>query len=320
MNILITTKLPRTGFESIENHTLIYPTETYFTQEEILDKLPITDILVPTFDFPITEEMMALAPNLKLIANAGVGFNNINIEAATQRGIQVTNTPYPVIEPTAEQALTLMLSVAHNTAMLDRKLRLKNSPIQFSVMQNLGISIQGKTLGILGMGRIGQCLAQKAHALGMHVIYHNRHQLDQSIEEKCHASYKSQEEVLQQSDFVSLNMPYMPETHHLISTKELEMMKTGAVLINTARGPIVDEAALIQALKTNKLYGAGIDVFEFEPQISPELLELDNVVLSPHIATGTIDCREDMAKHVSKNINAFLNQATEYDKVNQLKK
>ncbi|MDB4497845.1 NAD(P)-binding domain-containing protein [Gammaproteobacteria bacterium] len=320
MNILITTKLPRTGFDSIENHTLIYPTETYFTPEDILDKLPITDILVPTFDYPITAEMMDLAPNLKLIANAGVGFNNINIEAATQRGIQVTNTPYPVIDPTAEQALTLMLSVAHNTAMLDRKLRLKNSPIQFSVMQNLGISIQGKTLGILGMGRIGQCLAQKAQALGMSVIYHNRHQLDTSIEQKCHANYKSQEEVLQQSDFLSLNMPYMPETHHLISTKEFSMMKTGAVLINTARGPIVDEAALITALKSKKLYGAGIDVFEFEPHISPELLELDNVVLSPHIATGTTDCREDMARHVSKNINAFINHASQYDKVNQLKK
>lgn len=306
MKILLTTKLPIEGFDTLAGHELIIPGTPKFSSEELMKLLPETEILISTFDYKITAEMIESAPKLKLITNFGVGFNNVDIATARSRGIIVTNTPGPVVEPTAEHAFTLMLAISHRTAELDRKMRMPDSEIEFGVMNNLGIAIYGKTLGVIGMGNIGRSMAGRAAACGMKIIYHNRHRLPAEVEAKYNAQYVSLDELLQTADFVSLNMPYTAESHHIINENTLSMMKHGAVLINTARGACVDEAALVNHLRSGHLYGAALDVYEFEPKISPELLALDNVVLSPHIGTGTIDGRLAMCRCCSDNINWFL--------------
>lgn len=312
MEILFTTQLPLHGFSSLSAHKLIMPSTPRFSRAELERLITQCDVLVSTFDYPIDKALIDKAQRLKLIANFGVGFNNVDIETASQKGIVVTNTPDPVIEPTAEQTMALMLAIAHRTAELDRKMR-QTSDIKIGVMNNLGISIYGKTLGIIGLGRIGQAVAKRALACGMHVIYHNRQRVDIAIEKACAATYVSFDELLSQSDFISLHLPYYKESHHLINEVAFQKMKKGATLINTARGAVIDEKALIKNLKSGHLWGAALDVFEKEPIISTELLELDNVVLSPHIGTGTIDGRLAMCECVSQNILHFETQ--ELDKL-----
>ncbi len=311
--IVLTTRLPKEGFSSLKEHNIIIPDKPFFTTEELLQYAPQCDILVPTFDYQITADIINSMPNLRLIANFGVGYNNIDISAAKQRGIRVANTPQPTIEPTAEHTFSLMIAIAHRLAELDRKLRTTND-IRFGVMNNLGTAISNKTLGIIGMGRIGQSVARKARAFNMNIIYHNRHRLPQETEQNLHATYKSFDEIIQQSDFLSLNLPYTPDVHHMINSTVLQNMKPTAILINTARGAIVDEKALVDALKTKTIAAAALDVYEHEPHISPGLLESDNVLLSPHIGTGTIEGRIAMCENVSRNINSFL--IGQYNEIN----
>ena len=302
MKIAFTTILPDEGFARLSGHTLYAPLEE-------------AEVLISTFDKPVTREMIDHAPNLQLVTNFGVGFNNIDLDACRERGIRVTNTPQPVIEPTAELAFALMHAVARRTAEFDRKLR-QGTAEPFGVMNNLSHSLYGKTLGIIGMGRIGQALARRAVASGMTIIYHNRRPLgDEDIRRIGYeAKYISLEELLETADFVSLNLPYTPEVKHIIDGKALRMMKPTAYLINTARGAHVDEEALVKALKDGEIAGAAMDVYEYEPQIHPELLTLDNVVLSPHTGTGTWEGRIDMCENVCDNILAWQNN--EIDKMN----
>lgn len=305
MKIAFTTSLPAEGFARLEQHTLYAPLEE-------------AEVLVSTFDKPVTREMIMSAPHLKLVTNFGVGFNNIDLEACRERGIRVTNTPQPVIEPTAELAFALMHAVARRTAEFDRKIR-EGKAEPFGVMNNLSHSLYGKTLGIIGMGRIGQALARRAVASGMRIVYHNRKPIPKSSLESGFLNpdtinYVSKEELLQIADFVSLNLPYTPEVKHLIGERELQMMKNTAYLINTARGAHVDEEALVLALKAGEIAGAAMDVYEHEPKIHPELLTLDNVVLSPHTGTGTWEGRIAMCENVCDNILAWENN--EIDKMN----
>ena len=296
MRIAFTTSLPAEGFTRLEHYTLYAPLEE-------------AEVLVSTFDKPVTREMIMSAPHLKLITNFGVGFNNIDLEACRERGIRVTNTPQPVIEPTAELAFALMHDVARRTAEFDRKLR-EGKAEPFGVMNNLSHSLYGKTLGIIGMGRIGQALARRAVASGMRIVYHNRRPLgDETMRLLGYdASFVSKDELLRTADFVSLNLPYTPEVKHLIGATELRMMKSTAYLINTARGAHVDEEALVKALKEGVIAGAAMDVYEHEPKIHPELLTLDNVVLSPHTGTGTWEGRIAMCENVCDNILAWQQQ------------
>ena len=296
MKIAFTTILPEEGFQRLQGHTLYAPLEE-------------AEVLVSTFDYRVTREMINSAPYLRLITNFGVGFNNIDLDACRERGIRVTNTPQPVIEPTAELAFALMHDVARRTAEFDRKLRAGTAEA-FGVMNNLSHSLYGKTLGIIGMGRIGQALARRAVASGMRIIYHNRKPLEDEIIGQLgyEVRYVSKEELLQTADFVSLNLPYTPEVKHLIGKKELKMMKPTAYLINTARGAHVDEQALVEALQKGEIAGAAMDVYEHEPQIHPELLTLDNVVLSPHTGTGTWEGRIAMCENVCDNILAWKQQ------------
>lgn len=300
MKIAFTTDLPKEGFKRLAQHELFAPKED-------------AEVLVSTFDFRVPKQMIQNMPNLKLIANFGAGFNNIDLNTCRERGIRVTNTPLPVIEPTAELAFALMIDIARRVSEFDRAIRNKSGQ-PMAVMNNLSHSLFGKTLGIIGMGRIGQALARRALACGMKIIYHNRHKLADEIERKYEATYVDFQTVLQDSDFVSLNLPYTPDVHHLIGKPELGMMKRTAYLINTARGAHVDERALIEALQNGIIAGAALDVYEHEPAIPSELLSLQNVVLSPHTGTGTWEGRIAMCENVTDNILAF--DAGEFGKMN----
>jgi glyoxylate reductase len=310
MKIAFTTDLPQEGFKRLAGH-------------EMNASLEEAEILVSTFDYPVPRKMIESMPHLRLIANFGAGFNNIDLEACREREIRVTNTPQPVIEPTAELAFALMIDIARRVSEFDRMLRSHNGENGvngdapkalngvFGVMKNLSHSLYGKTLGILGMGRIGQALARRAAASGMRIIYHNRHEINGDALKALNGGndemvkYVDFQTLLQDSDYLSLNLPYTPQVHHIIGKPELGMMKRSAYLINTARGAHVDEAALVEALKSGIIAGAALDVYEFEPQISPELLKLPNVVLSPHTGTGTWEGRIAMCENVCDNILAF---------------
>lgn len=305
--ILVTYDMFREGFdELVEKYDVTFPDEKGFSYEQVLEMIPEYDVLCSMFDFPVNKELMDRAEKLKLVANYAVGYDNIDIPYAIEKGITVANTPDQVTAPTANLALALLLDTARRVTECDRRLRTEGKAMEIGVLKNLGVGVTGQVLGIIGMGRIGQALAKRANACGMEVLYYNRRQLDLEAETRVGAEYVPFEELLERSDFVSLNAPYTTETYHLIGENELNKMKPSAILINTARGPLVDEHALIKALQTDTIRAAGLDVFEFGDYPSPELLELDNVVLTPHIGTQTLQTRIEMAKAVCDNVIGFL--------------
>ena len=316
MKIIIDTMLPSEWFDRLAKHELVPDTALYG------DGLGCEDAEVLTTNFykPVRKELLDKLPKLKLVTQFGVGYDNIDVAECRKRGILVTNTPQPVIEPTAELCMALIMGIARRTAELDRKIKderlmVNGERIKFGLLENLGHSLYGKTLGIIGMGNIGRSVARRAIACGMRVIYHNRHEVpvERLTSEGLTAEYVSQDELLQTADYVSLNLPYTPEVRHLIGERELKMMKKEAFLINTARGAHVDENALIEALREGWIAGAALDVYEHEPQISEELKELDNVLLVPHIGTGTWEGRKAMCDAMIDNIIAFANN--ELDKM-----
>ena len=307
MKILVTYDMFREGFTELESkYDVTFPEGRDFTYDEVYAMIPEYDVLCSMFDFPVNKELIDHAPNLKLIANYAVGYNNIDVAYALQKGLTVANTPDPVTAPTANLALGLMIDAARRVSECDRKLRTLRKAMKVGVLENLGVNITGKVLGIIGMGRIGKALAKRANACGMEVIYHNRRQLYIEEETRLNVTYVSKEELLERADFVSLNAPYTPETYHIIGAEELKRMKNSAILINTARGPLVDEAALVEALKSGEIRGAGLDVFEDGDYPMEELLEMDNVVLTPHIGTQTTETRILMARTVCNNVIGFL--------------
>ena len=307
MKILVTYDMFREGFTELESkYEVTFPEGRDFTYEEVYEMIPEYDVLCSMFDFPVNKELIDHAPKLRLIANYAVGYNNIDVAYAIEKGLTVANTPDPVTAPTANIALGLLLDAARRITECDRKLRTLGKKMKVGVLENLGAPVTGQTLGIIGMGRIGKALAKRANAMGMEVIYHNRHQLYLEEETKLNVTYVTKEVLLAKADFVSLNAPYTPETYHIIGEEELRRMKRSAILINTARGPLVDEHALVKALREGEIRAAGLDVFEFGDYPLPELLELDNVVLTPHIGTQTLETRVIMAKAVCDNVIGFL--------------
>ncbi len=305
--ILVTYDMFREGFRELESlYEVTFPEGRDFTYEEVYEMIPEYDVLCSMFDFPVNQKLIDHAPNLKLVSNYAVGYNNIDVAYCLQKGVTVTNTPAPVTAPTANIALGLMLDTARRITECDRKLRTLRKEMKIGVLENLGVPVSGQQLGIIGMGRIGKALAKRAIACGMEVVYHNRRQLDIEEETRLNVTYVSKEELLAKSDFVSLNAPYTPETHHIIGEAELKQMKPSAILINTARGPLIDEAALIKALKEGTILAAGLDVFEFGDYPSAELYDMVNVVMTPHIGTQTYQTRVIMAQTVCNNVIGFF--------------
>ena len=305
--ILVIAAIPRQGLAELEQKCdLIYPTGNFmFSDDEIKMHIPHADGVLPVFICPFTAEMMDGAANLKIIANFGVGYNNIDVSKATSMGVVVCNTPDAVTEPTAEMAFGLLLSLTRNIALTDRGLR-TNPDFKWGMMENLGTGIFGKTAGIVGMGRIGQAFARRAIASGMKIIYFNRTRLSDDLEKKYNCERVSFDELLERSDVVSLHCPLTKETHHLLDEPQMIRMKQGAIILNTARGPVINEKMLVKYLKNGKLGGAGLDVFENEPHITPELFALDNVVMTPHNATGTIDTRIEIGREAAENLLRFF--------------
>ena len=288
-----------------------------FTYDEVLSMVGEYDALLSMYNFPVDKPLLDAAPRLRIVSNYGVGFENIDVAYCTARGIQVTNTPDPVTEPTADQAMGLLLAVSRRIAECDRKLRSPQG-IGWNLLDNLGHSLYGKQLGIVGMARIGQAMARRAIASGMTIVYYNRHRVAPEIEAEYHARYVSMDELLTTSDVVSLNAPHTSETHHIINADALCRMKKSSILVNTARGPLVDELALIEALQAGEIWGAGLDVFEGGHSVSPELLTMDNVVLNPHTGTQTIETRVEMGAYAADNIMNFFRGTGKVARVNQL--
>jgi len=249
--------------------------------------------------------LLAAAPNLKVAANIAVGYNNIDVPACSTRGVMVTNTPGVLDDSTADLAWALMLGTARRITEVERRVR-SGEWTGWRLKQWLGIDVHHATLGIVGMGRIGQAIARRASGFEMKVIYHNRKPIAPELERKCNAAYVSFDELLTQSDFIVLQVPYSPPTHHLIGAAQLARMKPTAILINSTRGGVVDDAALVTALKNGIIRGAGLDVYENEPKLHPEFLKLDNVVLAPHIGSSTEATRQAMAMLAAQNLVAAL--------------
>ena len=317
MRVLVSTRLLPEGFEELQKHfEVVFPENEVFSKAEIVKLLPNFDALLPTFQFNVDKEVIdAGMPRLKIIANYGVGFNNIDVEYASLRGIVVTNTPDPVVEPTAEHTFALMLAAARRIAECDRKLRLPNG-LKWGILENLGQTLSGKTLGIIGLGRIGQAVAKRASAFGMKIVYTNRTPLSSEKESNLNAQFLKLDELLSVSDVVSIHVPLTGDTEFLINKQRLELMKSTAILVNTSRGKVIDELALIEALKQKKIFSAALDVFENEPFINPILLQLDNVILSPHNGTATIEARNDMSKFAASNIIHFFEGSKDISRVN----
>jgi glyoxylate reductase len=245
-------------------------------------------------------------PDVKVVSNIAVGYNNIDVTEAKKRGVKVTNTPGVLDDATADLTFALLMAAARRVTESEAWLRRGDWKKGFAVQQMLGADICRASLGIIGMGRIGQTIAKRALGFEMTVQYYNRTRLDAGIEAKLHASYASQESILRESDFVVVMVPYSQATHHLIGAKEIAMMKPGAILINTARGGVVDDVALIEALKSKRIAGAGLDVYENEPAFNPDFLKLANVALTPHIGSATRTTRMNMAMLAAKNLRAAL--------------
>jgi glyoxylate reductase len=253
----------------------------------------------------IDEEVLDIEPRLKVISVYAVGYNNVDVHAATARGIPVTNTPGVLTETTADLAWALLMAVARRIVEADRFTREGHFTL-WKPMLFLGTDIHGKTLGLIGAGRIGQAVARRGRGFNMRVLYSNPRDLPAEVVRELDLERVSLDDLLQQSDFVSLHAPYSPATHHLIGAAQLARMKQGAYLINTARGALIDENALVAALRDRHLGGAGLDVFEHEPALAPGLAELDNVVLAPHIGSASLETRTRMGLMAVDNLMAVL--------------
>ena len=306
MNIFITRKIPEQGLELLrkEHEIEIFPYDRVPTKEEIIKGLKGKDGLLCLLSDQIDEDVINSEPNLKMIASYAVGYDNIDVKAATKKGIPISNTPGVLTDATAEMAWALLFSVARKIVDADKFTR--NGRFRgWGPMLMLGQDITNKTLGIIGTGRIGTAFALKSKGFNMNILYVDD-KANKILENELNAKKVDLVTLLKESDFVSIHVPLTTLTHHLIGEKELKTMKKSAILINTSRGPVIDEKALANALKQKWIFGAGLDVYEHEPKITNGLLKLDNVVLQPHSASATFDSRTKMAVIAAENMLAGL--------------
>lgn len=307
-NVYVTRMLPQPAIDLLQEHcdVEINPDDRVLERQELLEKVKGRDAVLCLLTDAVDEDVFAAAgPQCRIFANYAVGFNNIDIAAATKHGIMVSNTPDVLTDATADLAWTLLFAVARRVVESDKFLR--DGKYQgWGPMLLLGRDITGKTLGVIGAGRIGGNFAKKAKGFEMKVLYHDVAR-SEPFEAETGGIFVDKETLLRESDFISLHVPLLPSTRHLISTREFELMKDTAILINTSRGPVVDEQALAAALKGGEIWGAGLDVFENEPAVEPGLLECQNAVLLPHVASATIDTRTNMGLIAVRNIIAAMN-------------
>ncbi len=309
VTLIITRKLPEAVEQRMQEFftTTINTDDTPLSKEQLIAAVQTAEILVPTVTDVIDAEVInAAGPKLRLIANFGVGVDHIDLEAAQEKNILVTNTPNVLTEDTADMAMTLILAVprrVHEGEVLARS----GSWPGWAPTQMRGMRVTGKRLGIIGMGRIGQAVARRARGFGLSIHYHNRTQLHSSIEEELAATYyPTPEALLPNSDILTLHCPYTPATHHLLNKERLALLPSPSFVINTSRGAVIDQSALITALQDGTVTGAGLDVYEKEPFIDPELIALENALLMPHMSSATHEARTEMAEKVFVNIMCFL--------------
>lgn len=310
--ILVTQKVPAPAYpllEAIGDVEANMEEGVIWSYEELLRRGPGHDyiycLLTDNIDAQFLEACAAAHPRTRMIANMAVGFNNLDLATATRLGIAVSNTPGVLSDTTADLAFALLMATARRIPEAERYLRAGKytgwGPLLFC-----GADIHHATLGLVGAGRIGKIVTRRASGFDMRILYYDVYRMTPEEEAEYHATYLPLDELLGQADFISVHTPYMPSTHHLISEREFNLMKASAILINTARGPIVDEKALVKALQSGQIAGAGLDVFENEPAIEPELLTMENVILLPHIASASLQTRSKMATMASENLVAHF--------------
>jgi glyoxylate reductase len=305
--ILIARELPEAALRLLGGHELdVHRGETPWSKAELIARLADKDALICQLTQRVDAEVLAAGAKLRVVANVAVGFDNIDLAAATARGIAVTNTPGVLDDTTADFTWALILGVSRRVVEGDRLAR-SGQWRGWDLMLLVGADVHGKTLGILGLGRIGRRVAERARGFAMRVLYHDAVRAAAEVERELGLEWvETKEELLQQADFVTLHVPLLPETRHFIGRAELSWMKPTAYLINASRGPVVDEAALAEALEKKQIAGAALDVFENEPQIHPKLAALPNALLAPHIASASVETRTRMAVMAAENTVAVL--------------
>jgi glyoxylate reductase len=276
------------------------------SKQELIERLRDKDAALTLLTDAIDLEVLESAPKLKVVANFAVGFNNVAIDSATKMGVAVTNTPGVLTETTADFAWTLLMAAARRVVEADKFARAKKSDWVWGPKMFLGYDVYGKTLGLIGLGRIGQAVARRAAGFNMRVVFHDSEPIPEQVIRDLGVTRLPLDELLRVSDFISLHVPLFPETHHLLNDRTFALMKPTCIVVNTSRGPVVDEKALVRALRDKKIAGAGVDVFEREPEIEAGLLELENAVIAPHIASASHETRLKMCMMAADNLLAVL--------------
>ena len=307
--VVVTGKIPRPGLDLLvgaDHDVVAWEHETTIPRDELLRRVAGADVIVSLLTEKIDAELLdAAGSQLRAVCNVAVGHNNIDLPACRERGVIATNTPGVLTDATADLAMALILMTTRRLAEGERLIR-SGEPWQWGMFMMLGTGLQGARLGLVGMGQIGTALARRAKSFGMTIGYTNRNPVDAALAAELDAVHLPLDELLATSDVVSLHCPYSPETHHLIGAAELTSMRNTAYLVNTARGPVVNEAALVAALEKGELAGAGLDVFEKEPEVHHGLLERDDVVLIPHLGSAPVETRTAMATLAARNALAVL--------------
>lgn len=304
--VYVTSEIPEEGIELLEKYfeVEVNREDRNLSKDELISKIKDKDGVLCRLADIIDKEVINNASRVKIFANYAVGFNNIDISEATSRGVFVTNTPDVLTDTTAELAWALLFAAARRVVESDKFMR-SGKFIKWSSKLFLGQDIKGKTLGIIGLGKIGKAFGKKSIGFEMNILYYNRSR-DKEFEKKYGAEYVDMDTLLRKSDFISIHLPLTEETRHLIGENEFNKMKETAIIINTARGPIIEEKALARALKSKRIMAAGLDVYEREPEFEPELKDLDNVVMLPHIGSATAETRTNMAIMAAQNIVEVL--------------
>ena len=306
--IVVTRRIPETALEVLRGagEVWVSPHDRPLTIDELHQAVSGAAAAVTFLHDRIDDAFLdAARSELRIVANVAVGYDNVDVDACTRRGVVFTNTPGVLTEATADIALALILIATRRLGEGERLVR-SGRPWSWNMFFHLGTGVQGKTLGIVGLGQIGRATARRGRALGMEIAYTGSRRADESVEAELDAAFLPFDELLAAADVVSLHCPLKPETRHLIDAAALHRMKPSAFLINTTRGPVVDEAALVEALRDGTIAGAGLDVFEQEPRVHPGLLELENVALLPHLGSATIETRAAMAVLAARNVAAVL--------------